>query len=559
MIFPPVLPRRGWIAFVLLAALGVAAGPPADGVVELPKFVVTDSRELPPPESWRYAAAPGLEILSKANERHMRQFARNFHRLRQVTEIVWPAILRDAPPAPALLILCSGGSEFDTFRPASAKADAGAPTSLLLHEQERTAIIVDVVREKPDDRLGALDLALEPIATEDEPVPGAAFLRENDPYREFYVQYFRLAIRRGTGHAPPWLEEGLVQLLASTEFSQDYVSIGRLRDGAGGQRADEFNVQLARRPLLPMGEMFARETPAPGTGGSYSPQCYAFVHLCLYGRKGRFRPALLKLVQRAAVEPVSAPVFQECFGLTFDQMGAELRTYVSFTAHEYVEYRLGGAGLSEAPPLIVREATAAEVGRIKGEAYQLAGQDERARGALLAPYLRHEHDPALLAALGRYEHRRGEVARARPLLEAAVRARVVDPRAYLELARQRWSEARAQLHPPALLSRAQAISILQPLATAARQPPPLPEVYELMAEVWAVSERAPSPEELALLYEGAQRFPRRPRLVYLTAALALRHGTAEHARALIDHGLKLTRDTEVHVYFQALQARLSPK
>ncbi|MSU48490.1 MAG: hypothetical protein EXS37_05250 [Opitutus sp.] len=535
-----------------------AAAEPAAPVIELPRFVVTELRELPPPESWRYAEIPGLEILSQASEAHTRRFARNFLRLQQVTEIVWPAITRGAPPLPAVLVLCDGGSAFESFRPTKPGPESIETTSLLLHENERTAIVVDVVREKSDVRLSAAGAAVEPASTDAEVAGSGGFMTENDPYREFYLQYFRLTIRRGAGTVAPWLEEGLVQLLASIDFSKDYIAIGRLRDGAGGQRADEFNLQLSHRPLLPLEEMFARERPGSAAASAYSAQCYAFVHLCLYGKKARHRPALLKLVERAASAPVTEPTFKECFGLSFEQMATELRAYVSFTAHEYVEFRAdkGSPGLEEPPALRLHEATQAEIGRIKGETFQLGGHADRARTALIAPYVRNEYDPRLLAALGLDERRRGQDERARKLFEAAARDRAHYPRAYLELARIRFAGARTGAAANAPLSREQAISILQPLLTATRQSPPLPEVYELIAEVWAISARAPSPEELAVLYEGAQRFPRRLRLVYLTAALALRHGTADTARALIVHGLKIAGDSEVSQHFKALKAQL---
>lgn len=555
--------RFGVLLLLASSYAGVQAAESATSVanspaIELPKFVVTDSRELPAPESWRYAAAPGLEILSKASEAHTRQFARNFNRLSQVTEIVWPAILKEAPPAPAILILCAGGKEFDTFAPAKNAGAAGNMTSLLLHEQEKTAIVVDVIREKPNDRFLDSAAPLSTAAPDEDAVPGAGFMTENDPYREFYLQYFRLTIRRGAGNTPAWLEEGLVQLLASIDFSKDYIAVGRLRDGAGGQRPDEFNVQLARRPLLPLEQMFSQERPAGVSSGSYPAQCYAFVHLCLYGRKGHYRPALLKLIERTTIEPMSEKLFQECFGVSYEKMGTELRSYTSYTAHEYVEYRLGkaGAGLVDGPPLAIREATQAEIGRIKGDAYQLGGHDDRARTALLAPYLRNEYDPALLAALGLHERARQQDERARKFLEAATLAQVANPRAYLELARIRFAEAKAGGGGAPSLSPEQTGPILHLLMVGSRQRPGLPEIYELTAEVWAISARAPSAEELAVLYVGVKRFPRRVRLVYLTAALALRHGAADTARILIDHGLKLVGDSEVSQHFKALQAQL---
>ena len=66
----------------------------------------------------------------------------------------------------------------------------------------------------------------------------------------------------------------------------------------------------------------------------------------------------------------------------------------------------------------------------------------------------------------------------------------------------------------------------------------------------------PTAAELDVLYTGVERFPRRLRLVYLTAALALRHGDRARARALITHGLAIAGDAEPARHFQALQAQL---
>lgn len=47
------------IVLVSGSALPAQEKPAADGaIVELPRFLVTDSRELPPLESWRYATIP---------------------------------------------------------------------------------------------------------------------------------------------------------------------------------------------------------------------------------------------------------------------------------------------------------------------------------------------------------------------------------------------------------------------------------------------------------------------------------------------------------------------
>jgi hypothetical protein len=180
--------------------------------------------------------------------------------------------------------------------------------------------------------------------------------------------------------------------------------------------------------------------------------------------------------------------------------------------------------------------------------------------ALHGPFERGERDPRLLAALGLYEREAGNVKGARVLLEVAAQAKVVRPRAYLELARLRYAEA---LQKPAgadgRLDVNQARSVLEPLLTARAQsvPPPAPEVYELIAEVWARSAVAPTRENLAVLGEGVAAFPYRAELIYRTASLYARTGFPKEAAALVAHGLQIAYEPADKTRFETLQAALA--
>lgn len=66
-------PFLRFLARWFVAGLGIcgiarssSAQAKTDPIVELPTVIVSDNRELPPPESWRYAEIPGFEILSNA-------------------------------------------------------------------------------------------------------------------------------------------------------------------------------------------------------------------------------------------------------------------------------------------------------------------------------------------------------------------------------------------------------------------------------------------------------------------------------------------------------------
>jgi hypothetical protein len=97
-------PRRGVVtrlSRVLVAGLcgvvALAAAEPTGAVVEgpiveLPKFEVTDSRLLPPPEKWLYAEIPGFEILSSLSKRATQRFVHDFLLLQEAMNVIMPGL-----------------------------------------------------------------------------------------------------------------------------------------------------------------------------------------------------------------------------------------------------------------------------------------------------------------------------------------------------------------------------------------------------------------------------------------------------------------------------------
>jgi hypothetical protein len=237
-------------------------------------------------------------------------------------------------------------------------------------------------------------------------------------------------------------------------------------------------------------------------------------------------------------------------------MLGELRSYVQFTFYKAQEFRAKkGERLPEPAPVEVREATESESARIRGDTLRLAGRGELARGVLLSAYIRGERDPQLLAALGLVELERGETVRARKFLEAALPAKPVRPRAYLELARLRLADLEAT-SPAGGWNVVQVAAIAGPLLVARGQPPPLPEVYELLANLWVRAAATPALDELKIADEGVRRFPRDEKLVYDTAVLMQRAGRPSDAAMIVKHGLSVARTPEAREQFLQLQATL---
>src|SRR5688500_19578817 len=124
------------IPFVLGPALDAQEAPPPTDVVELPKFVVTDSRELPQPEAWRYAVVPGFEILTNASDRATQRMLRDFGMFRQALSHVWPIPQRLSQTTS--LIICGRGNKFDAFVPAGKVVPDAAFASLFLKQGSRS-------------------------------------------------------------------------------------------------------------------------------------------------------------------------------------------------------------------------------------------------------------------------------------------------------------------------------------------------------------------------------------------------------------------------------------
>lgn len=532
------------VPWATAAASGGVAAPAADdafpGVVELPKFEVVDSRLLPPPESWHYAQIPGFEILSNISQSATKRFVDDFLLLQMVIDTIMPGLSRSNVPVPTALILCGRGNAFEQFVPDDQSEARYGKNSLFFANAERAAIVVD---------FALAEIQLSDNTTE-----------ESDPYRGFYLEYFRYLIRRQMSRPPPpWFEEGLVQIFAAMDFNRKWITFAQIGDGFGGPKTGDFNRRLAQRALIPFRD-FLEPGRSKERGTFWSAQCYAFVHMCLYGGNKRYQRPFLNYIQRCDTEPVTEDLFKDCFKKTYKEMGLELRGYIDFTNYQAMQYTAKkGQELPKPPAIALEPAPDAVVGRVKGEVLRLAGHGAEARIALIAPYVRGEREPRLLAALGLDEKLAGKDDRARKFLEAAAAAKVDRARAYLELGRLRLAEARKNPGAPkGRLDEGQVTAVLTPLFTARKTPPPMAEVYALIAQTWALSARAPELSHLDVVLEGVTRFPRDVSLVMDATLLAANRGFPQVAQSLAQLGVKVASEPGDQDRFRLLASAFEP-
>jgi len=591
-------PTRGFFSLALAVA-GLFApvlraadeAPVSDKVIELPKFIVTDSRILPDPESWRYARIADFEILTNASDKATQRLIRDFEMFRFALSQIWR--LPEESHTPSTMILCARDKRFESFLSERDRKTGAPVVSLFVNDQERSAIVMDLQTR-----------SLTSLAFDSSDTTGTISEINVDYYKQLYREYVHYLMSRIEPRAPAWFEEGLAQIIMAMKVDQHSIVFGKVEDpntvsAIAGLKAmtaaattsasassganlsissttdsesdavsdpttavddRDFPAALDKRALMPMEKLFAVQHGDPATRTAlgndlWAKQSYAFVHLCLYGARGRLQTPLVVFLSRCAREPVTEAMFKECFGMKYRDMLLMIRGYVQYTDSKYQEYRVRGKGFETPAPIELRDATDTEIGYLKGEALRLAGNIEASRNTLIASYQRGSRDPRLLASLGLSELAAGERDRARKFLEAAVKGNVVRPRAYVELARLRLAEAAGT----GKLADTQLASVLELLFAARDQQPPMPEVYELIGDAWDHGVSAPTAANLNVLKEGVMLFPRRTGLVLEAAELYAKNGFTKDASPLVAFGLRTATDPTMRERLLQLQSTLPPE
>lgn len=552
-------------AFVSSLAASPTQAAPADGpTLELPKLSVNSDAPLPALEAWRHTRVGNFDVLSNAGDKRTQRLLADFQKFQKATTLIWQSPVK--PVAAASIILCGQGGKFDDFVPDNAGAGQSPNPSLFLRDAEQIAIVIDLetTRTILDDPITGLQ-------------QNATFVEYNvDHYRQLYREYAHYLLSQGEVRPPAWLEEGLVQIVMDIEMDDKGLILGRIDTDQGipvggmaigddginasmpnavvGEQA--FNRVLRNRSLLPFEEFLAithdsPEAKQPLGNTLWAKQAYAFVHYCLFNQKQQYREAIVTFANRLAQEPVSEKLFKECFGVGYAQMAKEVRNYVYNTRLKYQKYELTPADLVAPASIVLADATAAQIGLLKGDALQLAGHREAAFTEYRAAYQRGARDPAILAGLGATF---SDPAMARKFTGEAVRAGASRPSAYVALARTRLAEFKADPGPDGKLTPTQMSAVLTPLFQARTFPPPLPDVYQLIAETWEISSVPAKAEHLAVLDEGVRRFPRDAALLERTARLYVAAGKPDTAASIARLGRRFAANDATRSRFDPFLA-----
>lgn len=555
------LPGLAALGLVVGAATGTArAADPT--VVELPPLIVAESTTS---AQWWYTRGEGVEFLSRCGPSLTRHYAEAWLRQMQLVRTLVPARFLARLDVPAVIVLYPKGLkqavtpeiqrqlqaiQADQFSPGLPRYENGgrvgfAP-NMRLNDRDMHAAFVSVDEARFDAR--TLIVA-----------PG----------------YLHFLLVGRVPALPEWLVEGLDRTYLHADFVKTPITLPPL---VWTNRWD--SEALARDPdrpraLLPGNELFAPNAAKAGDTGH--PRRVEVMHSGaeLFVRwaidaGGPTREALWTFAGRAAEEPVTEEMFEACFGFGFAELRDRLSDYLPRAVKESPRVYAGKP--PAAPRVEVRPATPSEIARIRGEWERLAiGQIqatqpqvrelyvEQARRTLQAAFVSGDRDPRLLATLGLCELDAGNPTGAREYLEPAIAGGVIRPRAYFEVARLRWAALRSGRPETEMATAVELAEVLRPLRQAAKQAPPLPEVFALYAEAWVRCDSTLGPEDLAVLETGARLFARHPVVSFYLAVAFARHGLRERALHVITASEDYIRDEAARRRFADLRATLEGK
>lgn len=577
-------------AFALTASAQKTSGTtsaqdaPKEPVVQMEGIVVTAKTELPPPENWLTTNIPGFTVYSSASERASKKLLRDFEEFRYALENVWP--IKATIRRPGTLIFCGRGG-FEDFIPRSDRGDRAGDSgraSNTLMGRDHVYLVVD---------MGTSAITLNNLDFDMDTSFGGSNLFEVDYFSLLYREYVHYLLSQTDAPPPPWYEEGVLQIIQKMEVYPKYIRIGEIRsvrrtgkakqgmgipvpegDGEDFMESEDdneipgmetisdtdFNVALERRALLGFNNFFgvkadSRLARNPIGNNVWAKQCYAFVHMCLYGWPNKYKKSLETLVARCAKEPMTEQLFQECFGKSYKKFLIELRGYIGYTTYQYNDFVVNGKERIEMP---MREFTPAREGvaaAMKADALILANNAAAAVPTLRGAYGRGERDPDFLASYGLAAAANNQGELARRMLSQSIAAKTTRAAAYPAYAALLLDEAKAfpaaqdRVH----ITAGQLAPILDVLFAARKLRPAFPQTYETMAAAWLASATPPTPSNFTAITEGLVLFPNNVELVYSAARLALKMGDRRASAALIGHGLKLSPDDAGRARFNNLK------
>lgn len=529
----------------------------SDRVIDLPPLLVEGAAT---PLRWRHVEFPGIEMLSVVSDGATRAFLRRYHNQSEILKWILPEKYQGRSSVP---------DEYILFNEEVGRARSQEVINSMMKKQRDDARRnrgkegmntrgpdagrnrsrnEPRVRYLPNMRLNDLDTTAVFVVVRESDSLSSEFNFTLD--RVVHLLLSRIPA------LPSWFAFGMAGLYERASIDDERIVFRPATWTTPGAVTALQDNPEPPRTLLPMEELFAgrptRLAPRTEFDRIWRAQATLFLRWAIAEEKGSRRDALWRFVDRLEKEPLSEPLFQECFGMGYSDMRDLLSDYLLEAVDQQVTLR--GPRIAKAPTIALRDATPLDIARIRGDweriqitfvrkAYPAIVDKyiDQARRTLRKPYDQGERDPRLLGLLGLLECDAGNRDAAQPFLEAAVNARVVRPRIYNELALSRYTAAIARMDAKGL-THEQVESITAPLAAARNFLPPMPGAYAIESDTWLRTRETVPAETMEQLNRAVTLFPHVEGLALRVARLNVQRGDYPQAASLLRLALPFVRD-----------------
>ena len=332
---------------------------------------------------------------------------------------------------------------------------------------------------------------------------------------------------------PPWMGEGLAELVAMATVWPESATLGRASDAHLRRIAREGPIPVSE--VLAVGYLSPTYQGAAGTARRelFYARSWALVHWIVAGGNGGL-PGLMAFAEAIAAGEEPEPAFRRCFGMSLEAAQASLATYLGTLPLPTVAVPLGAP--TPTASIEVAAADAAEVDAHLGDFLMRGGRIADAREHY-ARALRAAA-PSARGGMAALLLREGRLEDAQRHIEAALAADPGDPRALQHHAEHlvRDVARRGGVLDDAETDRAAAI-----LERALHADPDLADAADLLARL----RPAPLAHRIGLLRRATERNPERADLAFTLAGLHIRRNDLPAAARVLRRARERTRN-EAH-------------
>jgi tetratricopeptide (TPR) repeat protein len=472
-------------------------------------------------DNWVSLRSKNFFLIGNASEKEIRQVALRLEQFREVLTHVLPNV-RFNTPVPTTVVVFKSHSSYAPFKPHANTAgyfQAGLDVNYITLTTESS----NPYLPRPEDA--------------------------DEAYKVIFHEYTHLLVNNTFDNAPLWFNEGLAEYYSTFSIKEDQKVIL-------GHNIGHHVYLLRDSKMLPLKTLFEVDHKSPHYNeskkqGIFYAQSWALTHYLLIGKEGRREQLgkfLTLLDNRIALEDA----FQQAFGMPFEAMEKELKSYVKQDKYNELSGHLENKVVLEtnipSAPL-----TEAEVQAYLGDLMLHSNRKDAytylQKALKLDPNLGMAH-----ASLGMTYFREGKVDEARASLERAVQLNSQNYLAHyyyaFTLSRQSPDGSAVGAYTPE-----NAKKIREHLQKAIALRPDYPESYNLLAFVSLVSGDN-MPEAIASLKEVLKASPGRQDLSFTLAQLYARLGEYKDARQLLEQLTKSNAEEELRQHSAMLLKQL---